>query len=144
HELRTPLNAIIGYTELLADACFGPITDKQQAALDSVLEASNHLLQLVNQVLDLSRAEAGELTTELVECDVLAIARDTARLLEPLTRSRPYEIQVLGARTSVRTDPERVRQILTNLLSNAIKFTRAGSVTVRVDATDDGARLVVE
>jgi len=138
HELRTPLNAIIGYTELVVDECFGPVTEKQQSSLESVLEASHHLLHLVNQVLDLSRAEVGELALEVRECDVLRVARDTAALLQPLTRDRPYKIVVRGTEQRIQTDPERVHQILTNLLNNAIKFTNKGSVAVNVVPRPDG------
>lgn len=145
HELRTPLNAIIGYTELIADECFGPVTEKQVSSLESVLESSQHLLQLVNQVLDLSRAEAGELATDPRDCDVFEVARETARLLRPLTRDRPYDLQVRGRSVKVRTDPERLHQILTNLLSNAIKFTKDGSVGIRVlSEANGGACIVVE
>jgi len=145
HELRTPLNAIIGYTELMADRCFGPITTEQERHLESVLESSEHLLRLVNQVLDLSRAEQDELEVDFAECDLFGVAERATRILQPLCRERPYELTLVGRSLRLTTDAERTHQILVNLLNNAIKFTPNGSVIVRVHPTPDGgAELVVE
>jgi signal transduction histidine kinase len=145
HELRTPLNAIVGFTELLADGCYGSVSEDQAGALQSVLDASNNLLTLVNQVLDLSRAEAGGLEPNVQECELRELARDVVRLTSPAYRDRPYTPEVVGPPQRVHTDPEWTRQILTNLVGNAIKFTQAGSVTVNVvPQVDGGVQLVVE
>lgn len=143
HELRTPLNAIMGYTELIADECFGPVNETQSQHLESVLEASNHLLNLVNQVLDLSRAEAGQLPLDASDCDLLAIVRETVQLLQPLCRERPYDATVEGRSVWINTDTERVQQIVNNLVSNAIKFTKQGHVSVSVLPTVDGGGQVI-
>ena len=145
HELRTPLNAILGFTELLADGAYGGVTQQQLTPLHNVLEASQNLLTLVNQVLDLSRAEAGELLPDLSRCDVRDIAHEVVRLAEPACRQRPYTPQVIGPSAFVETDAGWVRQILTNLVGNAIKFTVEGSVVVRVvPEFGGGCQLVVE
>src|SRR5690606_3487789 len=138
-------NAIVGFTELVADEAYGPVTPEQATALQGVLDASTNLLALVNQVLDLSRAEAGGLEPDLQECELRELARDVVRLTSPAYRDRPYTPDVVGPAVRVCTDPEWTRQILTNLVGNAIKFTHTGSVTVHVvPQLDGGAQLVVE
>lgn len=145
HELRTPLNAIVGFTELIADGAYGDVTPDQTGALQGVLDASANLLTLVNQVLDLSRAEAGGLEPTLQTCDLRELARDVVRLTSPAYRDRPYAPEVVGPSIDITTDPEWARQILTNLVANAIKFTPMGSVTVHVvPQVGGGAQLVVE
>ncbi len=138
HELRTPLNAIVGYTELIADACYGPVNDEQGAALENVLSASNHLLELVNQVLDLSRAESGELGLHVETIDVRDISANVVRMATSLCRDKPYEPNLVGPSFQIASDGERVHQILTNLVGNAIKFTNEGFVTVDITPEEDG------
>ena len=140
HELRTPLNAIIGLTEMMVAnvARFG--TEKAQEPLRRVNRAGTHLLGLINQVLDLSKIEAGKLELSLESVSLAPLIEEvigTARQLAEQNKNRlVVESQEnLGALT---TDPMRLRQILLNLLSNACKFTKQGEVTLRVRKVVDG------
>jgi signal transduction histidine kinase/ActR/RegA family two-component response regulator len=133
HELRTPLNAILGFSGLLSEQLAGSMNDKQKRFLRNIHEAGEHLLELINDVLDLSRVEAGklELRAEVLTLDVL---------LEPISAAARTQAQAKGVLFSMETaetppvflDPTRVRQVLFNLVSNAVKFTQGGGhVTVR-------------
>lgn len=138
HELRTPLNAIIGYSELLVDGIYGEVNGDQRGALDTVEHAAKHLLTLVNQVLDLSCAESGNLSLEHAPVELRSLVDDVVGMAAPLCRTRPYELRATGARIEIETDSERVYQIVTNLVNNAIKFTEEGSVVVHVGPLPDG------
>ena len=135
HELRTPLNAIIGLTDMLVNnaARFG--TDKALEPLRRVHRAGTHLLELINQVLDLSKIEAGklELNLETVECPPLWSTRSSARHDRWPSRTRtncPFECP--PNLPSIEVDAMRLRQILLNLLSNACKFTKDGNISLQV------------
>ena len=137
HELRTPLNAIIGFSEILAEKMFGDINEKQTEYLQDILESGRHLLSLINDILDLSKIEAGRMELELSEFD-LPTAIDNAVILVRERASR-RGIQ-LGTTIDKRLgtiggDERKVKQVLLNLLSNALKFTPEGG---RIDV---GARL---
>jgi signal transduction histidine kinase len=140
HELRTPLNAIIGLTDMMATnaARFG--TEKAQEPLKRVKSAGTHLLGLINQVLDLSKIEAGklELSPESVSlAPLIDEVIGTARHLAEQNRNR-LAVDTEGELGALRVDPMRLRQILLNLLSNACKFTEQGEVTLRVRKVTDG------
>lgn len=146
HELRTPLNAIIGYTELLTEGLYGPLTQEQDQSLDGIGENATNLVSLINQILDLSRVEAGRMKVKLKEVDLANLVREVLEQTAPLTKDRPYDVafELPPDPLRVRTDPIMLRQILVNLVSNAIKFTEAGSVEVCAVATEEGdVRLVV-
>ncbi len=138
HELRTPLNAIIGFSDLMLTEELGALNETQREFLDSVLRNGRHLLGLINNVLDLSKIEAGRMTltlapTDLRECLVAAVA-DTASLRS--AKSQGCRTQIDEGSMSALADGVRVRQILFNLLSNASKFTpEKGEVTVSAVAT---------
>jgi signal transduction histidine kinase/ActR/RegA family two-component response regulator len=144
HELRTPLNAILGFSGLLSEQLAGSMNDKQKRFLRNIHEAGEHLLELINDVLDLSRVEAGklELRPEVLTLDVLlepvsAAARAAAQAKDVL-----YEAEIAEA-APIFLDPTRVRQVLFNLVSNAVKFTPAGGhVTLR--AVAEGRELCFE
>lgn len=140
HELRTPINAIVGYGELLEDDVYGPLSPEQRPAVSGILQAGGHLLSLVNQVLQLSCIEAGELTISPVETDLETILRDSLTVASPLCKDRPYHLRANLLQAPLYTDPERVHQILVNLLNNAIKFTTEGFVAL--DASMRGDDLV--
>ena len=147
HELRTPLNAIIGFSEMLYDGKAGPVSVEQQEYLGDVLTSSRHLLQLINDVLDLSKVEAGkmEMRPEPVDLGALiAQVRDTLRSLAAEKRIH-VEVERDSSVSGVVTDPARLKQVLYNYLSNAIKFTPdGGRVVVRVAPEgDDCFRLEV-
>ena len=128
HELRTPLNAIIGFSEVLAERMFGEINDKQAEYLRDILESGRHLLSLINDILDLSKIEAGRMELEPSEFD-LPGAIENALILVRERASRhgialAHDVdRHLGA---IRADERKVKQVLLNLLSNALKFTPGG------------------
>ncbi len=129
HELRTSLNAIIGFSDLLARQTAGPLTQKQERFVGHVKESSRHLLALIDDILDLSKIEAGrlELKNEIVQMSVAA--DEVLSTLRPLAVAKGIEMEIeLDAELTVDADRVRLRQILYNLLSNAIKFTPEGSV----------------
>jgi signal transduction histidine kinase/CheY-like chemotaxis protein len=134
HELRTPLNAIIGITDMLVGnaARFG--TDKAVEPLRRVHRAGTHLLGLINQVLDLSKIEAGKLELNLEKIDVVPLIDEVIGTARPLAEQNKNQLSVEcpGDLPQIEADPMRVRQILLNLLSNACKFTKQGEVSLRV------------
>ena len=145
HEIRTPLSAILALGERLAA---DGVTDERRADLVArLLSNGGVLLALVDDLLDLSKVEAGRLRFELEPTAPLGIAVEAAAALEIEAERKGVTLAVESAGTpppSIATDPRRLRQILTNLIGNAIKFTERGSVTVRVAASDDGTRLVID
>ncbi len=141
HELRTPLGAILGYAELLVDGIYGDIQEEQKTPLAGIMETGRHLLQLVNQVLDLSRAES-EIDLDPQPCDLAEVGREALRMTRHVAKDRPYEPILDAEPATVVTDGERVRQIVVNLLGNAIKFTERGSVSVSIRATPEGGATI--
>ncbi|HKI86823.1 MAG TPA: response regulator [Thermoanaerobaculia bacterium] len=148
HELRTPLNSIIGFAELMHSGKLGAVADDHQEYLGDILTSARHLLQLINDILDLSKIEAGKSTFRPELIDLAATvgeARDIVRGLSAGKRIR-IETEIDPAIGAVVTDPAKLKQVLYNFLSNAIKFTpEGGTVTVRVNsAGEDGFRVEVE
>jgi signal transduction histidine kinase len=142
HELRTPINAVIGYTQLLEEGTFGEIPDRQLEILHKVSRSASHLLELINDVLDISKIEAGKLEIVVEEADVVRLVKDTLTSVQLQAEEKGLEISLQAPdRLPISTDPARVRQILLNLLSNAVKFTDEGSVRVAVmELPDSGKR----
>jgi len=128
HELRTPLNAIIGFSELLGDQTFGPLNERQQRYVNNVHNSGRHLLQLVNDILDLAKIEAGRLTLEPESIDLAVLLHDMQRGLEPLAvaKRQTFVLEAPEGLPPLIADRGKVKQILYNLLSNAIKFTEDG------------------
>jgi PAS domain S-box-containing protein len=146
HELRTPINAIIGYNTLLLDHIYGPLNEKQTHGLQRTHKAANHLLELVNDVLDLSKIEAGKIELSVQPVGFPAIIEDLFVTVRPLAdeHGTSLELRVDGEPKAIISDPRRVRQILLNLLSNAIKFGRGKPIVVNVRLTDvDGIEVSV-
>jgi signal transduction histidine kinase/putative methionine-R-sulfoxide reductase with GAF domain len=132
HELRTPLNAIIGYSDMLKSGVYGPINDAQRDRLARVHTGGTQLLMLINDVLDLSRIEAGQMGLHLEPVDLVAL---TEQALAPVTflaekKGLALRQELDSDLPQIQADPQRIRQVLTNLLDNAIKFTPEGSVTL--------------
>lgn len=131
HELRTPLNSIIGYTQLVLDGIYGPVTDKQRDRLDKVARNGHNLLSLINDILDLSKIEAGQLILQPERVSVSELLQSITATFEPLAESKGIHFQVIYPDDAfLNADPVRARQILINLVANAVKFTRQGEVTL--------------
>jgi len=133
HELRTPLNSIIGFSQLLQEEYAGPLTEKQGRYLGHIRQAGQHLLELVNDVLDLAKVEAGKLRLQCEALPVAAILEDVSVIARALAskKGQAFEVQVEPALPSLRADPVRFQQICLNLLSNAMKFTPSeGRITL--------------
>ena len=142
HELRTPLNAIMGYSELIRDGLYGPITADAEDAISGVLASSSNLLRLINQILDLSRIEAGKMDLLTESIDLHTVVSSIIKEAEAMGRDRPYRVQLhCPPELRLQTDAAKLQQILTNLVANAIKFTVQGSVEVTV--SEDPARQEV-
>ncbi len=133
HELRTPLNAIIGYHDLLDQEIAGPLSSRQRTFLTRIRSGARQLLHLIDQVLQLSRIEAGRQDVEVEAVDVADLAHETCALVEPDAQVKGLDIRVQTPGSLIcNTDTGKLRQILLNLLSNAIKFTQAGSIELMV------------
>jgi response regulator RpfG family c-di-GMP phosphodiesterase/signal transduction histidine kinase len=144
HELRTPLNAVLGFGQLLATS---ELDDRQRANVDQILTAGRHLLTLINEVLNLSRIEAGELTISLEPIHLATVLDDTIDLIAPLAAAQRVTLTTPADETDawVHADQQRLKQVLLNLLSNAVKYNREdGQVHVRVERPgNDRVRIVV-
>ena len=145
HELRTPLNAILGYTELIADGIYGEPSEKMLAVLKRLESNGKHLLGLINDVLDLSKIEAGQLVLELTDYSLEDIAQTVRSTLEPLAADKKlaFKVEVAPKMPAGHGDGRRLTQVLINLVGNAIKFTDAGEVVIKAAATDGSFHLSV-
>jgi signal transduction histidine kinase len=156
HELRTPLNAIIGFSQVLRQRLFGPINEKQEEYIDDILSSGNHLLDLINDVLDLSKVEAGQVELEVAPFSLReALERGVLMVREPATKHRVrLSLELAPGVDLVDGDERRLLQVIFNLLSNAVKFTpEGGSVVVassrmngevQVSVTDTGPGIAPE
>ena len=145
HELRTPLNAIIGYTEMMADGLYGDVSEKAAGVLERVQKNGRHLLDLINDVLDLSKIEAGQLVLALEPYSVAEIVASVLAATESLAKAKGL---VLGSTVppglpTGTGDARRLTQVLLNLVGNAIKFTDSGSVEMRVERVGDAFEVSV-
>ena len=145
HELRTPLNAILGYTELIADGIYGEQSEKMLTVLKRLESNGKHLLGLINDVLDLSKIEAGQLVLELTDYSLEDIAQTVRSTLEPLAADKKlaFKVEVAPKLPAGHGDGRRLTQVLINLVGNAIKFTDAGEVVIKATATDGSFHLSV-
>jgi PAS domain S-box-containing protein len=148
HEIRTPMNAILGFTEVLRRGMFE--TPEQQAEyLETIHTSSQHLLHLINDILDLSKVEAGHLETENIPCSAHQLLLDVATVLQVKANEKGLKLECNtpgGIPEIINTDPARLRQVITNLVGNAIKFTSDGGVSIRARSinTDDRAQLQID
>ena len=140
HELRTPINAVIGYSTLMIDNIYGPLNEKQREGLQRTLRAARHLLELVNDVLDLSKIEAGKIELSMQPVNAASLIEDLFVTVRPLADEHGTKLSFEPPKEpiSVITDPRRVRQILLNLLSNAIKFGLQKPITVECSRNERG------
>jgi signal transduction histidine kinase len=145
HELRTPLNAILGYTELILDNIYGYVSEKIREVLERVEQNGRHLLGLINDVLDLSKIEAGQLTLALNEYSIGEVVQTVFTSVEALAAEKKLDLKAMvptGLATG-KGDEKRIAQVLLNLLGNAIKFTEAGEVRIEVSASNETFLLSV-
>ena len=145
HELRTPLNAIIGYTEMMADGLYGEVGEKAQGVLERVQNNGRHLLGLINDVLDLSKIEAGQLSLTVEQYSVADMVATVLSATESLARTKGLALRsaVAPGLPTGNGDARRLTQVLLNLVGNAIKFTDAGSVEVRAVRAADRFEFAV-
>jgi PAS domain S-box-containing protein len=145
HELRTPLNAIIGFSDLMLSGGAGTVSEVQSELLEPVVRNGRHLLGLIDDILDLSKIEAGRSDIEMGPVDVCGIVERLALDFEPQLQGRPVrlrtEVPTWGRPEPVWADAVRLRQVVLNLVSNAVKFTREGAVTVRLGADESSRRV---
>lgn len=146
HELRTPLNAILGFSEILENEMFGPLGVPQyKDYVNDIKESGSHLLGLINEILDVSKAEAGKLELREGQTDIVRIIQDTVRIMRERAREDEIKVDII-AKTDIprlHADERRLKQIILNLISNAIKFTNSGgSVTIEISLLDTGGLVV--
>jgi signal transduction histidine kinase len=144
HELRTPLNAILGFSEVLAAQVFGPLNSKQAEYVDDVVASGHHLLGLINDILDLAKADAGRLELDLVRCDLCGVVEAATALSaeDAAEREIQFSVETPQDETRLVADPARLTQAITCLVANALAFTPPGG-RVTVSAAGDGATAVV-
>jgi signal transduction histidine kinase len=145
HELRTPLNAILGYTELILDGIYGPPSEKITAVLERVQANGKHLLGLINDVLDLSKIEAGQLTLSFNDYSLKDVVHTVVTATEPLAAEKklPVKVEIPRDLPAGRADERRIAQVLLNLVGNAIKFTDAGEVRIAANVENDRYMLAI-
>jgi signal transduction histidine kinase len=143
HELRTPLNAVLGYAELIQDGIYGEVPQKMADVLERIQQNGRHLLGLINDVLDLSKIEAGQLTLSPVDYSMRELMLDVVSATEALAAEKrlALEVDTPPDLPRGRGDERRLTQVLLNLVSNAIKFTDSGAVSIRAQI-EDGSFVV--
>jgi signal transduction histidine kinase len=155
HELRTPLNAVIGYSALLLDGIGGDLSARQRDYIERSRSAAQHLLSLINDILDLARIEAGKMPLNIEPVTLRELIQEVSMQVEPMvtTRKLDFTRHIDPTCPLFETDKTKVKQILLNLLSNAVKFTNKGSITltavcagdsVQLDVTDTGVGIKPE
>jgi signal transduction histidine kinase/ABC-type amino acid transport substrate-binding protein len=139
HELRTPLNSIIGFTGVILQGMAGPLNDEQKKQMEMVKSSASHLLALINDVLDLSKIEAGQLTLSHHDFDLRASLEKVVKTVQPLVSSKglSFAVDIAPEIAMIRSDQRRVEQILLNLLSNAIKFSEKGQIAITSGISGD-------
>ncbi len=132
HELRTPLNSIMGFTGILLQGLAGPLNEEQKKQLGMVRESSTHLLNLINDILDISKIEAGQLQVSMEPFDLRDAIEKTVKTIKPLVEKKglALEIIITPEVATMTSDRRRVEQALLNLLSNAVKFTEKGAISI--------------
>jgi len=142
HELRTPMNTIIGYSELLLDKVDGPLNEEQEKSLSKVKDSAKHLLQLINDVLNISKIESAKVELEVKELNMKWLIDSVIPTFEPLIRRKGLTLTINLDKNLpiVYGDEDKIKQILINLLSNAVKFTRKGGITITTRPYEHGTK----
>ncbi|MBE2268411.1 MAG: GAF domain-containing protein [Anaerolinea sp.] len=147
HELRTPLNLIINNMDFMRIGAFGEVNEEQKARLDQAVRSAEHLLYLINDLLDVSKIEAGEMQLHFNPADLRPLIEDALDAMLAQMSSKPkvaLEVEIPDDLPEVTMDARRIRQVLLNLLSNAVKFTHAGEVRLKVWTEDDRVYMSVK
>ena len=146
HELRTPLNAILGLSESLSEQVAGPLNEKQQKYLTTINESGHHLLSLINDILDLAKIEAGQITLDINKVDINSVCQASLRMIKQLAHKKNQEVEFeidegIGL---MWADERRLKQMIVNLLSNAVKFTpEGGKLGLEVQGDLSGNRVII-
>ena len=145
HELRTPLNAVLGYTELILDSVYGEMPKKARGVLDRIQRNGKHLLSLINEVLDLSKIEAGQVVLTLNDYSLKSVVDTVYTAVEPLAKEKNLllKAEVPPGLPPSRGDERRLTQVLLNLVGNAIKFTDNGEVGIRASSVNGSFEVTV-
>jgi len=145
HELRTPINALIGYSALLLDGVLGDVNPKQRDALARGRAAAEHLLALINDILDLAKIEAGKMPLHIEDVSLRGVILEVTQQVEPMVRKKQLEFTIDADSDCpvIRSDRTKIKQVLLNLLSNAVKFTNKGGVVVHARCATGGVRIDV-
>jgi signal transduction histidine kinase len=145
HELRTPLNAILGYTELILDKVYGDTPDRMRGVLERIERNGRHLLGLINDVLDLSKIEAGQLILTLGDYSLKNVVHTVFSSVEPLAKEKKlkFKVELPPELPQGHGDERRLTQVLLNLVGNAIKFTDAGEIAIKASATNGSFEIAV-
>jgi signal transduction histidine kinase len=139
HELRTPMNAILGFTRLVMRRAGDKLPQQQFDNLKKILISSEQLLELINDILDLSRVEAGHVEINRSDIDAANLAEECLRIVEPLLKSEKVTLiqQIEAELPLLHNDRDKLRQVLINLLSNAVKFTQQGSIRLSIEHREE-------
>src|SRR5262249_12724710 len=145
HELRTPLNAILGYAELMLDDLYGELSDKMRGVVERLQSSGRHLLKLINDVLDLSNIEAGQLTLSLDDYSLSDVVHGVVSAVQPPSTEKrlAFKGEVAPDLPTGHGDGRRLSQVLLNLVGNAIKFTDKGEVAIRAEAANGAFTVAV-
>ena len=145
HELRTPINALIGYASLMLDRIYGDLTPRQEEGLNRIQGAAQHLLALINDILDLAKIEAGRMPLHLDDVTLDDIMKEISEQIEPLVKKKSltFTVDMPSRDLILHTDRTKVKQILLNLLSNAVKFTHHGGIWVTISRDEEDLRFDV-
>ncbi len=145
HELRTPINALIGYASLMLDRIYGDLTPRQEEGLNRIQGAAQHLLALINDILDLAKIEAGRMPLHLDDVTLGDIMTEISQQIEPMVKKKALSLNIeMPSRDLVlHTDRTKVKQILLNLLSNSVKFTHQGGIWVTISRDEEDLRFDV-
>jgi len=144
HELRTPLNAILGLSEALQEEVYGPLTDRQQRSLSTIEQSGKHLLELITEILDLSKIESGKMELQIAPVSLQNLCESSLAFVKQQAHQKKIELRskVSQGLSEIELDERRIRQVLVNLLSNAVKFTpEGGKVGLEVEANPDSEIL---
>ncbi|MGI9395314.1 MAG: HAMP domain-containing sensor histidine kinase, partial [Boseongicola sp.] len=146
HELRTPMNSILGYTELIRDGIYGPVPEKIAEPLERVDANGKALLALINDVLDVSKIEAGEFQLNLDDYDIAGLVTGVCQTVQPMADEKGLQLvtDIANDLPAAHGDQARIRQVILNVVGNAVKFTETGSVEVAVTSSKDALRIAVK